>query len=323
MSKVNTMFKWKKLGRVFNPTKANHADWMKEFAQSPSVLIFENYVRVFFCCRPEPDENGQYLSRFANMDLDRSDLFNVLRISPQPILSLGKLGTFDEHGTYPANVIRHSGRVWAYYAGWSRCVSVPVNAALGVVVSDDEGQSFSRLGGGPMLPFSLDEPFTMGSPKIKKFEDMFYLWYVAGKKWVTGSGRPEAVYKLRMATSADGLNWTRVGRDIIESVLEEDECQASGEVIQRDGRYHMFFSYRYNLGFKSEGRGYRLGYAVSDDLLNWSRDDSQVGIVPSETGWDSDSISYPHIFDLDGQTYMLYQGDEMGRYGFGLAVLEQ
>jgi hypothetical protein len=33
-------------------------------------------------------------------------------------------------------------------------------------------------------------------------------------------------------------------------------------------------------------------------------------------------ISYPHVFELDGRTYMAYLGDQVGRYGFGLAELE-
>jgi hypothetical protein len=33
-------------------------------------------------------------------------------------------------------------------------------------------------------------------------------------------------------------------------------------------------------------------------------------------------ISYPHVFELDGNTYMAYLGDQVGRYGFGLALLE-
>ncbi len=32
-------------------------------------------------------------------------------------------------------------------------------------------------------------------------------------------------------------------------------------------------------------------------------------------------ISYPHVFELDGSTYMAYLGNQVGRYGFGLAVL--
>lgn len=33
-------------------------------------------------------------------------------------------------------------------------------------------------------------------------------------------------------------------------------------------------------------------------------------------------ISYPHVFELDGKIYMAYLGDQVGRYGFGLAQLE-
>jgi hypothetical protein len=32
-------------------------------------------------------------------------------------------------------------------------------------------------------------------------------------------------------------------------------------------------------------------------------------------------VSYPHVFDRDGRSYIAYLGDQVGRYGFGLAVL--
>jgi hypothetical protein len=32
------MFKWKKLGLVFNPTNYKNNNWLNEFAQAPSVL---------------------------------------------------------------------------------------------------------------------------------------------------------------------------------------------------------------------------------------------------------------------------------------------
>jgi hypothetical protein len=31
---------------------------------------------------------------------------------------------------------------------------------------------------------------------------------------------------------------------------------------------------------------------------------------------------YPHTFQSDGKVYMLYNGNEFGRFGFGLAVLD-
>ena len=84
----------------------------------------------------------------------------------------------------------------------------------------------------------------------------------------------------------------------------------------------MFFCYRYSLGYRCKEGGYRIGYASSDDLVNWVRDDSKAGIDISEDDWDSEMVSFPHVFELDGSIYMLYLGNQMGRYGFGLAKLE-
>jgi predicted GH43/DUF377 family glycosyl hydrolase len=172
------------------------------------------------------------------------------------------------------------------------------------------------------LSFSPDEPFVLGSPKIRKFQNVWYLWYSSGKKWIKNDNRAEPVYKIRMASSEDGIHWKKLGKDLIESTLEENECQASPDVFFFKGRYHMFFSYRFNLNFRETNKGYRIGYASSDDLIHWVRDDSKAGISKSEEGWDAESISYPYVFELDNRILMFYQGNEMGRYGFGLAVLE-
>src|SRR3989344_3479795 len=105
------MFKWKKLGRVFDPTKIEGKSWLKEFAQAPSVLIFEEFVRVYFACRPKRDKNGQYVSYSAYVDLNRKNLFEIINFSNKPILMLGKKGSFDEFGTYPTSVIRHEDKI--------------------------------------------------------------------------------------------------------------------------------------------------------------------------------------------------------------------
>jgi predicted GH43/DUF377 family glycosyl hydrolase len=84
----------------------------------------------------------------------------------------------------------------------------------------------------------------------------------------------------------------------------------------------MFFCYRYSSNFRGKKNGYRIGYASSSDMINWTRDDSKAGIDVSDKGWDAEMISYPHVFDLDGKIYMAYLGDQVGKYGFGLAVLD-
>lgn len=319
---MTDMFKWKKLGRVFNPQDVKNVDWMKAFAQAPSALIFDEFVRVYFSCRPRPDDHGQYVSYSAFVDLNRNNLFEIVHMAKRPVLGLGDVGTFDEFGTYPTSVIRNGEDIIAYYGGWTRCESVPFNVAIGIAVSHDYGETFNKLGNGPVLSYDIDEPFVLSGPKIRRFNDHWYLWYIAGKKWIIANGRPEPVYKIRMASSDDAIHWKRMNRDIIESRIEENEAQASPDVFYHNGKYHMFFCYRYSSNYRGKEKGYRIGYAFSTDLINWVRDDSRAGIDVSGDGWDSEMISYPHVFDLDGNIYMLYLGNQVGRFGFGLARLE-
>ena len=316
------MFTWKKLGKVFTPQEVTGRDWLKEFAQAPATLVFDDFVRVYFSCRPPADANGQYVSYSAWVDLDRKDLFRVLRVSERPILGLGQLGDFDEFGTYPVSVVRDGARVLAYYGGWTRCESVPFNVGIGVAASHDDGASFERLGRGPVLPYSPDEPYVLSGPKIRRFDETWTLWYIAGRKWKMVDGRAEPVYRIRLATSADGMHWRKHNQDLIAPRIEEDEAQASPDVFFAGGKYHMFFCYRYSAHFRGKANGYRIGYASSHNLTDWVRDDTKAGIDVSDDGWDSEMISYPHVFALDGKTYMAYLGNQVGRNGFGLAVLD-
>lgn len=316
------MWRWNKLGKVFTPQDVPGRSWLAGFAQAPCALLLDDCLRVYFSCRPAADANGQYVSYSAWVDLDRDDPFRILRVAPQPILALGALGTFDEFGTYPVSVVRDGDAVVAFYAGWTRCESVPFDVAIGMARSDDGGCTFQRLGPGPVLSASPHEPFVLSGPKVRRFEGGWQLWYIAGRKWKRVHGKPEPVYKIRMASSTDGISWTRLDRDLIPSRLEEDEAQASPDVFYANGQYHMFFCYRYSSDFRGHERGYRIGYASSTNTIDWQRDDSKAGIDVSPAGWDSEMISYPHVFESGGRTYMAYLGNQVGRHGFGLAELD-
>ena len=177
------MFHWNKLGQVFIPQEVTDRPWLKEFAQAPATLLFDDVVRIYFSCRPPADANGQYVSYSAFVDLDRHDLFKVRAIAEQPILALGGLGEFDEFGTYPVSVTREADEIWAYYAGWTRCESVPFNVAIGAAISRDGGKTFTKLGKGPILSYTLDEPFVLSGPKVRRFNNQWQLFYIAGNKW--------------------------------------------------------------------------------------------------------------------------------------------
>jgi len=317
------MFIWKKLGLVFSPQELNGKDWIGEFAQAPATLLTDEFVRIYFSCRPKPDANGQYISYSAYVDFDRNKLFQIKKVSENPILKLGELGQFDEFGTYPVSVININNEIKAYYAGWTRCESVPFNVAIGMAKSYDGGNSFEKIGTGPILSYSPDEPFILSGPKIRYFNNTYYLFYIAGRKWKIVNNKPEPVYKIRLATSSDGITWKKMNKDLIPSRIEEDEAQASPDVFFLNGKYHMFFCYRHSENYRGKENGYRIGYAESSDLENWKRDDTKAGLDVSAEGWDSEMVSYPHVFAVDKKIYIAYLGNQVGKYGFGIAELEK
>jgi len=315
--------KWVKLGKIFDPTEHALANNCIEFAQSPQTLIMHDRVRIYFSTR-ERDAVGKYLSHIAFVDFGK-DLKNIIDISKNTVIELGGLGCFDEHGIFPVNVIRDGERILAYTTGWNRKVSVSVDAAIGLAISHDEGLTFQKLGAGPVMASSLKEPFLVADAYVAKYGGLYHMWYIYGTKWkkFAESEPPDRVYKIAHAQSEDGINWRRDGRHIITDKLNADECQALPTVFYRNGQYHMYFCYRQAHGFRNQSHNaYRVGYAYSSDLENWQRDDDQAGIDVSETGWDSQMQCYPHTFEMNGKVYMLYNGNEFGRNGFGLAVLD-
>lgn len=317
--------KWTKLGRIFNPIEHKLANNCIEYAQSPQVLVFDNFVRIYFSTREIDPLNGKFLSHVAFVEMSK-DFKTVLNISDQTVIPLGELGSFDEHGIFPINILRDNNKVLAYTCGWSRRVSVSVETSTGLAISTDDGLTFNKVGQGPIFTSSLNEPFLVGDSFVQIYNGVYHMWYIFGVRWISiNSEEPQRVYKIGHADSIDGINWTKEeARQIIPDSLNIDECQALPTILFHKNRYHMYFCYREATGFrKDKSRGYRLGYAYSDDLKNWTRDEENSGIKYSEEGWDSEMMCYPHVFKCDDRVYLLYNGNDFGKHGFGIAVLEE
>jgi len=315
--------KWKKAGRIFDPSAHEQPLGCREFAQSPQAIILDGRVRVVFSTRNR-DATGQFLSQVACVDLS-PDLSRILDVPKTPVIRLGDIGTFDEHGIFPLSPTQADGRILGYTSGWSRRVSVPVETSIGLCESFDGGRTFVRLGPGPVLTASPREPFLICDGLVRKFGGLFHMWYIFGQRWLPAAGaEPVArVYKIAHAVSRDGVEWRKEeGRAIIPDVLNADECQALPSVLELHGRYHMVFCFRHATDFrKNPARAYRLGYAWSNDLSTWHRDDDALGISPGTGDWDGEMMCYPHLCSSEGRVFLLYNGNEFGRHGFGYAEL--
>ena len=316
---------WKKLGHIFDPTKHQLVGNCVQFAQSPQALVFDDFVRIYFSTRSIDPQNGKYLSHISYVEMDKT-MREVIRVADQPVIALGALGCFDEHGIFPMNVLRHGNAVYGYTCGWNRRVSVSVDTAIGLAISKDDGLTFQRIGSGPVLAASLHEPCLVGDGFVRVVGGIFHMWYIFGTGWKQFEADVPAdrTYTIGHATSTDGVVWTKEeARQIVADRLGPDESQALPTVVQIGDVHHMFFCFRQSFDFrKNKSRGYRIGHASSIDLVNWTRDDDTPLLDTTPGAWDSDMLCYPHAFECDGKVYLLYNGNDFGRYGFGLAVLE-
>ena len=127
-----------------------------------------------------------------------------------------------------------------------------------------------------------------------------------------GKNRPW--YNLKFAWSKDGIEWIREQKVIINYNHSSEHIIGKPMLIHEQGLYKLWYSHR--------GESYRIGYAESKDGMNYTRKDAEVGIDVSATGWDSEMIEYGYVFDHKGKRFMVYNGNNFGKTGLGLAVWE-
>jgi len=271
-------------------------------------VVKGSLVEVFFSSRDE--RNRAQIGR-AVIDLDSPGAGSMF--GPEPIVRMGRRGSFDDSGVTSACLVADGERRFLYYSGWSLDVEVPFLFFIGCAVSEDGGATYKKVSAGPVLGRSRLDPFLTASPSVLVEGGIWRMWYVSGTGW-SGDAKPQPNYRICYAESNDGIDWRPSGRIAIDYANPGEHALARPHVVRDGAKYRMWFSHR--------GRSYRIGYAESEDGLAWVRRDDLAGIDVSTQGWDSEMVAYPWVGDVAGRRRMLYNGNSYGLTGIGLAVLE-
>lgn len=309
---THTQTQWRKLGLVFGPDQG--PEWMKTHAQVPTPLLLGGTIRVYFSSRPTRN-----LSLTSFVDLDVEDASKVVRVNPEPILELGKPGTFDEHGIMPSCAVREGDVVYLFYSGWQRGTTVPYTNSMGLAVSEDGGETFRKISEGPVLAKNVRDPYSATSPCVLRQNSEWRMWYCSGTGWLKIRGKYEHTYDIKYAWSTDGITWEPTGDTSIPQRSPE-EAITRPWVLRRGGRYSMWFCYRGSRSFRDGEDAYAIGFATSEDGHSWQRDDARSAIGPSPYGWDSQTVAYPSVLECGDELLMFYNGNGFGTAGFGAAI---
>ena len=303
--------KWLKHGVVWTPSGSRW--WARTHATSPTPIWLDgDTLRVYVQCR---DADG--VGRVGYVDLDPTDPRRVIRESEAPVLDIGEPGTFDDNGVFQTTVLRvPDGRLFMYYVGFELCRRIRYRLLAGLAISDDDGETFERIQTTPILERGPGEEHFRCAPWVAMDGGRFRMWYVAGGSWEQIGDKRLPVYDLRYIESADGMHWPSHGRVVLPVNLADEHGFGRPVVRQGQDGYRMIYSIR-----RRDPAGYRMGFATSPDGLQWQRHDHMIGLDVSDTGWDADSVEFGVDVDAAGKTWLLYDGNDFGGTGFGIAEL--
>jgi hypothetical protein len=302
------MFNWHKKGLVFDTARRSAGAWMRHSALTPTpVALDDERIRVYAGFR---DLDG--VSRIGYVDVRADDPTQVLKVSREPVLDVGRGGCFDDNGMILGDVAEGPGGLHLFYVGFQRVARAKFLAFTGLAVSSDGGEHFRRVQETPILDRAPGRSTIAAVHSAHYEQGRWRLWYAVGDDWETIDGKPFPRYHIRHVEAA---SLDAIPRADHVCLLPRGSEYRIGRprVYRLDGRYVMFFT-------RGNRNGeYFPGVAVSDDGLHWERHDENLGLALSESGWDSRTICYPALLAQPERLLMFYNGNDMGVDGFGVA----
>ena len=294
---------WEKHGLVIRPRK--DLWWMQTHAMIPTLESLGGHlIKIYFSGR-----DAQNVSHIGWAVIDLKKPTEVQDFSPEPVLTPGDLGCFDDNGVTPSCIVNHGSRTFLYYIGWNPGSTVRMHLFGGLAVSDDGGKTFTRISRAPIIERSSANPFLNTAPFVIHEGRRWKMYYVSGVGW---RHKDLPRYNIQYATSENGIDWRRDGTVASDFASEDENALARPFVLHDDGRYKMWFAHK--------GGAYALGYAESKDGVDWRRDDSFAGLAPTPGAWDSDMVEYAAVARHGCRYFMFYNGNNYGYDGIGLAV---
>lgn len=276
---------WRKLGRIF-----------EHEAQLPTAWLEGDILRVFYSIRIE----GQSHIRQFLYDMASKVGLEV----EGNVLSPGERGCFDDAGVMPGSLLNYKEKRYLFYTGWHLKKSVPYSHAVGV--ADWNNGVWNRMSDGPIVAQSLGVPQMANSPFFTDENGYWCLYFCNGQGW--NEDFPYYGISSAISVNKSVLDWkviTHLKPVGIEGAANSRPCVLDNTML---------------LAHKKKDTPYQIAQFEQIDR-DWKLVDDNV-IPVSESGWDSEMVCYPWVFNHSGSRYMLYNGNGYGKSGVGLAICE-
>lgn len=218
------------------------------------------------------------------------------------------LGAFDSSYATAPCVLKDGSTYKMWYTGKSSSDS---KFRIGYATSSD-GVTWSKYSSSAVLDLGSSLKFDdngVYGPYVIKDGTTYRMWYA-------GIKASDSIWRIGYATSLDGTTWTRQNSG--NAVLDVNAAHFDSNgvafpcVVKVDSTFHMLYR-------GSDGSNYRVGYATSDNGVNWTRQYSSNCVIDlGGTGkFDVTNVDRPSFFSDSGTFVVFYAGKDASTWRIG------
>lgn len=298
---------WQKLGQTYSP-QALHPKLLSHAANPLAILLKDDIYRVFYSGR---DNQNRSSVSYVDVDVIKN---KVVYAHDKPVFEHGLANSFYSDGVSIGNCYEADGKRYILFMGWQTSHNGHWRGDIGRLILHDDF-SLALDSESPFMAINDIDLISLSYPWVMAVNSGYKMWYGSTVTWDAGNN--EMLHVLNYASSSDGHQWQRHGLSVPYK-LGVAQAFSRPSVIKVNNAFHMWFSYR-----SGSGEQYRIGYAHSLVGECWELRLAGTGIDVSASGWDSEMIEYPFVFNHKSELYMFYNGNGYGKTGFGLAKLSQ
>jgi predicted GH43/DUF377 family glycosyl hydrolase len=193
-----------------------------------------------------------------------------LKDPSNPVLQLGSSSDWDAGGAFDPNILSTDSGYVMFYFGVKNLNSSPLHGEIGRATSID-GKFWVKDSLNPILTYGQSPDWDsdyVTAPTVMFDGSTYKMWYNGAT-----SDFPSATSCIGLATSSDGIHWAKYGQNPVlksgSSISWDNNGVGLCEVIYDLGYYRMWYEGDI-INFHNGLMG-GLGYAVSEDGINWKK----------------------------------------------------
>ena len=279
---VPIIYNW--MDYIQNPVLSKSNQWWENLGVQQAKILYEDgHYKMWYNAL----SSGPYV---VTCYATSPDGIVWTKLGSNPVLSPTS-GSWDATTTQPGAILKDNGIYKLYYFGYDNQYD---SWHIGLATSSN-GINWTKLQN-PVLYAGVGWEYQIAVSSVLKVENTYYMYYL---------GRNSGQSKIGLATSSDGINWTRYpGNPILQ---KDANWEGSGvsypSVIYENNIFKMVYM---NVnGFTSA-----FGMATSTDGINWTKSASNPFFTDQQTSnnWADVDIAYPNFIKVNNEYRIYYSG---------------